>query len=504
MGARPRLILVLGAVLLVAGASPASRAQAGSRAEVKVAVDAPVTAMDQRQEPVNTSPVLTIDPGDARLLVAANRRDAPGPSCALHVSHDGGRRWLPALAAPKLPEGANGCYAPQVVFGPDRVLYVVFVALSGPEAAPMGVYLATSTDQARSFSPTQAATGPGAVMATVAIDPTVGAKGRLHVVWVQANAPPPPHGLPPPPNPIMASFSDDGGRRFSTPVAVSDAQRQRVVAPVLAIGGGRAVHVAYYDLGDDEVDYRGLDGPVWQGQWSLVVATSSDGGSHFAPGVGAEPAVVPPERVRDVFSFPLPALAADQSGNVYAAWHDARNGDWDVFVRHSADGGRSWGPPRRLNNDALGNGRNQYAVRLAAGRRGRLDAVFYDRSEDPANRHSQVVYSSSTDQGLTFARPVRLTSQPSAGVTGDRLALVEDGSSVVAAWADTRNATSTSPGVQDIFAAKVSLPQATRRPWGVLVAAAVSAVGLALLMRRRRQGRQSHEASAETGSPSAA
>lgn len=67
------------------------------------------------------------------------------------------------------------------------------------------------------------------------------------------------------------------------------------MAPALAIGADRAVHVAYYDLEGDAVDYQGLEGPTWDGNWSLVVSTSPDGGKRFDRGVVVEGRLVPPE-----------------------------------------------------------------------------------------------------------------------------------------------------------------------------------------------------------------
>lgn len=459
-------------------------------AKVEAGRDVPVTAMDNRLTPANNSPVLALDPGDADVVVAANRRDAPEPGCILHITRDGGRGWLPTPAVPMLPEAADRCYAPQVAFGPDRVLYVVFLVLRGIDARPVGVYLATSNDQGRSFSVPRQVAGPNAVMVTIALDPSVRPKGRLHLGWVQANSPPPPHALPPPPNPIMATFSEDGGRSFSTAVEVSDAQRQRVLAPVLAIGKD-AVHVGYYDLGEDDIDYRALPGPVWQFPWSLVVATSIDGGRHFGRGVVAEAAVTPPGRVADVFSLALPALAADGRGNLYVGWHDARNGDWDVFVRRSSDSGRFWAGPTRLGAAAAsGRKRHQYLVSLTVAPGSHVGAVFYDRSDDPRNRRSHVVYTFSSDRARTFARPIRLSTQASPRVAGDRLALTASASSWVASWVDSRNATPFSPGVQDIFANRVDVPEATKRrtpAWPLLAAVAtVAGTGMVILRRRRR------------------
>lgn len=430
-----------------------------------MSADVPVTANDLRATRAHNSPVLAVDPTDPRFVAAANRLDAPDFGCALHVSADAGQGWVPADPVPALPEGAETCYAPRVGFGPDGVLHYLFTGLAGPGNRPMGVFLTSSRDRARTFSDPRRVLGPGNYQAGLAVDDG----GRVHLVWLHTTGEPTLGGLPPPPNPILAAHSDDGGRTFSDPVRVSDPERQRVVAPALATGPDGAVHVLYYDLGDDRRDYRGLEGPPWEGTWELVLATSRDRGADFGPGVVVEPAVRPAERVMLVFTMSPPALAAGPDGAVYAAWDGARHGDRDVFLRRSPDGGRSWqAPPQRLNDDPVGGGASQYLPALSVAPDGRIEAVFYDRRADPEDILNHVVHTVSFDQGATFAANRRLTSEPSDSRSGQRYlaasaqGLVEFGSriavaarpgSALAAWTDTRHAPN--PPYQDVFAAVV-------------------------------------------------
>ncbi len=63
----------------------------------------------------------------------------------------------------------------------------------------------------------------------------------------------------------------------------------------------------------------------------------------------------------------MPVTAADISsgpyrGTVYVNWADLRNnggrdGDADIFLSRSNDGGRTWSEPLRVNQDPMGNGR---------------------------------------------------------------------------------------------------------------------------------------------------
>ncbi len=497
-------------VILVMTGRAGAAATAADRG-VRVGPDLPVTATDVRVPEANNSPVLAQDPTEARFVAIASRLDGPDFGCALHLSGDGGRYWVPVQPVPELPPGAEKCYAPELAFDGEGTLYYLFVGLHGSGNSPMGAFLVTSSDRGRSFTPPRPILGgdhrqilgPYNYMVRMVIDQTVGSHGRIHLVWLHAISPPATGALPDGGNPILAAYSDDGGRTFSEPVQVSDPGRRRAVSPALAVGGDKAVHVAYYDLRDDAVDYQGLEGPTWEGEWSLVVATSKDGGKRFGGGVVVEDGVVPPGRVMLIFTMPPPAIAATGT-RVYTAWPDGRHGDADVFFSRSDDGARSWQGPERLNDDRPGNGLTQSLPRLDVAPGGRVDAVFQDRRDDPANISSHIYYTFSTDGGRVFGPNTKLSSSPSdtrvgptypairsaQGLTdfGSRLGLLSGASSALVAWPDTRNGAV--DGRQDIFSVRVAVPDTPggRRwlPWAFGGVAALAGGAAGLGWRRRR------------------
>lgn len=461
---------------LVLAAATAALALAGSAASAQVVVvptvgrEVPISATNLLGRPANNSPLLAVDPTDERFVAAANRVDNPDFACAFHLSGDAGRSWVPAQFMAKLPKGAEKCYGPEVAFDDSGRMYVVFVGLKGQGNRPIGVFLTSSTDRGRSWTTPRRVLGALRFQVRLAVDHD---SGRMHLAWLEAGADPPLGGFAPVPNPIMAAYSDDEGRSFSKPVQVSDRSRARVVAPALVLGPGQAVHVGYWDLGEDERDYGGLEGPVWEEPWSLVVASSTDGGRRFGAGRVVNDDVMPPQRVMLIYTMPPASFAADDDGRLYAAWHDARNEDWDVFLATSPNGGRRWGAPRRLNDDKLKNGRHQYLPRLSTAPDGRLDVVFYDRRNAGDNLGNDVYFTYSNDAGKTFARNLRLTSlnfdsrvgaryaNPSAqGLFdfGARIALVSDRRGALAAWTDTRNTAALGPPAQDLYATDIRLP----------------------------------------------
>lgn len=489
---------VLAGVALLADEPASGRPQMGT--------EQPATAMDRTIQPANNSPLLVADPSDPRFIVLANRVDAPDFSCGLQVSGNGGRGWAPARPVPKLPRGAEKCYAPEVAFDRDGTLYYLFVGLRGRGNTPMGVFLTSSEDRGGTFTRPRRVLGPLSYSVRMAIDPSVGQRGRIHLVWLKATSNPATGGFGPPPNPIVATHSDDGGRSFSKPVQVSDPERERVVAPALSVGPEHDVHVAYYDLGRDARDYQGLEGPVWKEPWSLVVAHSADGGRSFGA-VSAETSIVPPERVMLIFTMTPPALAV-QGKRVCVAWADARKGDSDILSRCSQTQGHRWkGQARRLNDDRVANGISQYLPRIAIAPDGRLDAVFYDRRVDRGNIGTDVFFTFSTDGGRHFAPNVRLSGDPfdsrigqqyavrsARGQVefGSRLGLLSRDDGAVTAWADTRNSLPLGTA-QDIFTRTVDLRRPSDPAVGlVLAAVALGSVGLLALgaearLRRRRR-----------------
>jgi len=483
------LLAITGGISIVTGRLSLATAGTGSP---QPGIETPVTAMDLSVEPASNSPLLVSDPTERRFVVMANRIDSPAFSCALQVSGDGGQSWEPVDAVPDLPVGADTCYAPEVGFDRDGVLYYLFVGLHGAGNEPMGAFLTTSADRARTFSPPRQVLGPLNFGVRMGIDRDLGRSGRIHLLWLHATSDPA-GGFGSPPNPILTAYSDDGGVTFSDPLEVSDPGRQRVVAPALALGPDHAVHVAYYDLKNDDRDYRGLEGPVWEGTWAVVAATSTDGGRSFGAGAVVDDEVGPPERVMLIFTMAPPSLAVN-SGRTCVAWTDARSGDADALLRCSADGHR-WAEPVRLNDDRAGTGRRQYLPRLAMAPDGRVDAIFYDRRDDPENLLNHVYYTFSTDGGRSFAPNVRITGDPSYsrigqqyGVTsaegqfeiGARLGLLSDPGRALAAWADTRHYLEGTRN-QDIFVAEITVPEPETPGWVSLLGAALLLAGVASL-----------------------
>jgi hypothetical protein len=103
----------------------------------------------------------------------------------------------------------------------------------------------------------------------------------------------------------------------------------------------------------------------------------------------------------------MPVTGVDLSngankGTLYVNWIDARNGDPDVFVMSSRDGGETWSAPVRVNDDPVKNGKVQFFTWMSVDPLdGSVNIVFYDR-RDTEGAATKVVLARSVDGGRTF------------------------------------------------------------------------------------------------------
>jgi hypothetical protein len=415
-------------------------------------------AGDRMDVSAHNSPVIARNPTDAGNVVIANRVDNPDFSCALHVSFDQAASFS-QTSLPVAEPGDSKCYAPDVGFGPNGKLYVLFVTLRGQGNRPHAVWLATSDDGGQTLSEPTRVAGELSFQVSLTVDPR--RPDRLYVTWLDAEATAT-LGFPEAGYPIRFAASSDGGQTWSEPAVVSHAERQRVVAPTLAVGSHGALHLVYLDLGDDRLDWSGAHegrgGPPYPGTWELVAARSTDGGATWQE-TGVD-TVRPPRRIV-AFMPDVPALAIDRDRDrLYAAFHTRGDGDADVWLWRSTDGGVSWSSPVRITDTPADDGTAQYLPQVDVAPTGRVDVVYYDRRGDADNVMNEVSLASSRDGGVSFSQRLVLSDQAfdsrigfggyrGLADLGSRLGLLSTKQRALAAWADTRASTRVS-GKQDL------------------------------------------------------
>lgn len=454
----------------------------------------------------NNSPEIVRNPVEDENLVLVNKIDSPAYSCSLHVSFDGGGRWTQTgIPAPRGEEPK--CYAPDAAFSADGTLFVSYVTLRGRANAPNNVWITRSTDGGKTLEPpVETPLGARAFQTRLTADPDE--PNRIHMTWLKADE----LGLytfSNTGNPIMSVRSDDGGRNWTEPTRVSSASRERVVAPSPAVGRAEGeLNVLFLDLGDDVLDYggghRGRGGPPYDGDWQLVLARSTDNGATWRESV-VESKITPTERFI-VFTPPFPSLAVDRdSGRLYAAFQDGRNGDADVMLWSLASGGSEWSGPVRVNDTPQRDGTAQYLPELSVAPDGRLDVLYYDRRADRTNVLNEVSLQSSFDEGETFTPRVRVSDRSFSSRIGfglerglpdigSRLGLLSTDTRAYAVWTDTRGG-SVRTAKQDIARSVVAFNDPPRlsstaetllRLGGIVLILLGAATALAALAQRRR------------------
>lgn len=117
------------------------------------------------------------------------------------------------------------------------------------------------------------------------------------------------------------------------------------------------------------------------------------------------------------------------------------------FIR-SRDGGVTWDPFVRVNDDAPATNAFQWFVTMSVAPNGRIDVIYNDTREDaPNNRLTRTYYTFSIDQGATFAPSQPITAQwnplvgfPQQNKIGDYYDMASDNVGVSAIISTTINA----------------------------------------------------------------
>jgi hypothetical protein len=438
-------------------------------------------------------PGLAVDPADPRHIVMIDEDFLAG-QCDFHVTYDSGKTWADGhLTAPAgfanppcftFDSGGYAHYNQSVVFGSGQNVYTTFSSHRGIQQRPESgadkvggegdsVIVNHSGDGGKTWDPGVVAEQGGAVTWPFIIRPGIAVQPRpqgdkVYVVgWYVVNPPGMGASGGAGDRRAVVSSSDDGGKTWSAPVdAQGPDEHVREIAPPV-VGPDGALYVAW----------RNRDDPS-TAPHPIVVAKSTDGGATFTRSSLGDVGPAPTTAPAPAGSAGYPRMAVDaKSGAIYVVYVGFNFGDLDTILQRSTDGGATWSPPTRVNDDPKGNGMRQLGPKVAVAPNGRVDVTWLDTRASyptpiiprPAGG-GDVYYASSTDGGLTFSANRRISDRSvnlDEGLNG-RIGTYTwwgptvaplGNDSVLFAWGDSRNG-NVDNDTNDVMLAHLDLGQA--------------------------------------------
>jgi hypothetical protein len=367
---------------------------------------------------------VVVNPNNPNQLVAAsNTAKIPG-NCgprtiqAIYYSSDGGATWG-FTCAPNPIEFGLDCDAiggilngsdPTLAWNTNNEVFLNYMAICNNGIPRTAMLLARSVDggitwNAQGIIKNSWPTGDFEDKELLAIDNNAGSPyfGRLYSCWGR---------------------NSDEKIAFSSNNGVTWTERDLPAPP----NGG-------YDVSCDiAVKKDGTVNVVWETEtcddfacyheW-LYHTRSTDGGNTWsAPNLVADLNFAAfsddacPDAESDRCIISMGSLDADNTGgacngSLYVTYGDkpatGTVNNMDVFVKRSTDGGATWGPAVRVNDDGAG-GRIQFFPFLSVDPvKGQPVVAWYDARNDPANTAVDIFTSRSVNCGAGFKKNVQVT-----------------------------------------------------------------------------------------------
>ncbi len=389
-------------------------------------------------------PSVAIDPSHPKRLVVGANDLSPGFAwLGSYTSSDGGLTWTAGLIPPTNLTSFTYASDPSVVFDRTGALYYGGVAFNGFSGSPVdgSVFVSRSLDDGASYTRTS-------IVAQgffnnkidvfndkpyIATDTSSGAYlGRIYVSWTRITT----TRLSSIAD-IMVAYSTNGGSSFSTPIKVSTSPENQGSIPI--VGPSGELYVVWEDNSTSTIEE----------------ARSTNGGLSFSsPATVSNYIHLPSNLPHSSFrtnNFPT-ASVDDLNGNVYVAWADHRYGHADILFSRSTNGGTTWAPLTKVNDDNTSNDHFFPWMSVASGH---LTIAFYDRRLDPANVLMDVFQATSANGGISFSPNVRVTDTPSnsskIGFIGDYIGVASNATSSHPVWTDLRNISALTPQDENIY-----------------------------------------------------
>ena len=328
-------------------------------------------------------------------------------------SSDGGDTWSVSQLTPQIIPGAALSSDPVVAIDTAGNFYIITVSIDDLTGSGE-LWLFKSTDEGETFTEVHemavSAFFEDKEWAATDLSTTSPFTNTIYCSWTRFSSN----------TTILLIKSTDEGVTWSDPVTVSD--------------GSSGVQGSFPAVSSDGELYI-----VWRSSGQIRFDKSTDGGVTFGTDL----------TVSSAPSAWFPHMAVDLSGGpfhnyIYVVWNDERNGDDDVFLSISSNGGDTWSPAARVNNDPVSNGKVQYWPSIAISELGEIVILFYDTRNTPNNNIIEAYIARSTDGGATFTNELVSTEPSTTNIPnqdvrfGDYINIDFVGGNIVPVWTDER------------------------------------------------------------------
>ncbi len=311
--------------------------------------------------------------------IFAGWKETDGPEAAgirvgSSYSTDQGQTWAPNILQNQSHPN-QGCHNsdPWMALGPDDRVHYAYLEYD------CGSYFnVQNTTTGTDWGTVHTVVGNGGLVDKDAmwVDPS----NRIYAVWDEGNV-------------LAVTWSDNGGATWKKPfVNPQDSPSSSVLGTVIETAANGTVYVVWWDFSRSNIyfDWSSDRGTTWHTDKRVNDRDGSASGGGW--------------------QLSIPAMNVDQnSGAIYVAWPDMRNGNLDIYMSGSTDGGLTWSANKRVNDDS--GSTTQYMVDLAIDSHGTVHAAWEDKRSGAWN----IYYSNSTDGGATWAANLRVSSEDTPG-----------------------------------------------------------------------------------------
>jgi hypothetical protein len=388
----------------------------------------------------------------------------PQPGLGFFASFDGGKTFACHGDVDFSSVGAPARYDPWVAFDSRGNAYLAGLGFAYPPPPGQpgkgeGLFITKSSDGGCTWSAAARVSGDGlgqfADKDSIAVDASAASRFRdnIYATWLK--------GTRTQGRSIMLSRSTDGGVTWSNAVPVAPSGEDIVFRTnsLIEVAPDGTIYVVWIE---DVLD-----------RLLIKASISYDGGKTF-PKKGI---LVAPYATEDIYGA-LPgtqlgtwgptsfSLAPD--GTLYVSFTRRTADHTVVMLAKSTDGGLKW------LTEAVADiaGRSAFMATVAADPNGKVNVAFNALDDLPPGTplgagvaHYDTYWVQSTDGGVTFSRPLKISSAPSDPdvsvfpyyfpdssyqFVGDYVSAVADSSHVYTVWTDTRNG-SPCPAMDDFL-----------------------------------------------------